>query len=148
MRAPGEGEERDRDEDCYRHARIFRARVRPDPLEAGRSNAANSAPMTDAADIILFTYSLIIVGLVLGAQMLYVGGIRRRSMRLGGKLVEQKQLLAAGAIFTSAGSLAAGVMIVELLSGAAGTDLRSFIIATVLIPVIVLSFTSREQRVA
>ena len=36
------------------------------------------ACMTPNADLILFSYSLVLVGFVTGLQMLYVGGLRKR----------------------------------------------------------------------
>jgi hypothetical protein len=102
--------------------------------------------MTDQADIILFTYSLILVGFVIGAQMLYAGGVRKRAMDLGGKIIQPKQLISAGAIFSSTGLLALMVMVAEILSGAAGTDIRPFLLATVIIPPVVLWFNSRGGR--
>jgi hypothetical protein len=102
--------------------------------------------MTDKADIILFTYSLIVVGFVIGAQMLYFGGVRKCAMDLGAKTIQPKQLISAGTIFASAGLLALMVMVAEILSGAAGTDLRPFIVATVVIPPVVLWFNGRAGR--
>jgi len=98
--------------------------------------------MTSNADIILFSYSLIVVGFVTGLQMWYIGGLRKRSMRLGGAPLKPQTLRAAGAVFSVAGGLAFAVMAVEILSGAAGTDIRAFIIATIVIPPIVLGYNA------
>ena len=103
--------------------------------------------MTSNADLILFSYSVVLVGLVTGLQMWYIGGIRKRSMRLGGAPLKEQTLRAAGAVFSIAGGLAFAVMAVEILSGAAGTDIRAFIIATIVIPPIVLAYNAwRDAR--
>jgi hypothetical protein len=98
--------------------------------------------MTSNADLILFSYSIVLVGFVTGLQMWYVGGVRKRSMRLGGAPLKASTLRAAGAVFSIAGGLAFAVMAVEILSGAAGTDIRAFIIATIVIPPIVLAYNA------
>ena len=102
--------------------------------------------MTPNADLILFTYSLVLVGLVTGLQMLYIGGLRNRAMRLGGAPLAPQTLRAAGAVFTIAGVLAFAVMAAEILSGAAGTDIRAFIIATVAIPPVILAYNAWRDR--
>ena len=102
--------------------------------------------MTDNADVILFTYSLVLVGLATGAQMLYYGALLRRPMTLGGAPIAPRQLLSAGAVFAIAGVLATAVMAAEILSGAAGTDLRSFILATVVIPLAVICYHAWRNR--
>lgn len=102
--------------------------------------------MTPNADLILFTYSLVLVGLVTGLQMWYVGGLRKRAMRLGGAPLKPQTLRAAGAVFTIAGALAFAVMAAEILSGAAGTDIRAFIIATAAIPPVVLAYNAWRDR--
>lgn len=98
--------------------------------------------MTPNADLILFSYSIVLVGFVTGLQMWYVGGLRNRAMRLGGAPLKAHTLRAAGAVFSIAGALAFTVMAVEILSGAAGTDIRAFIIATIVIPPIVLAYNA------
>jgi len=105
--------------------------------------------MTPNADLILFSYSLVLVGFVTGLQMWYVGGLRKRPMRLGGAPLRAQTLRAAGAVFSIAGVLAVTVMVAEVLSGAAGTDIRAFIIATIVIPPAVLGYNAwrdREER--
>ena len=102
--------------------------------------------MTSNADVILFTYSIVLVGLVTGAHMLYNGAVARRPMRLGGTPVAPQQLAAAGLVFTVAGALAFAVMVVEILSGAAGTDIRSFVIATIVVPPVVVAFNAWRDR--
>jgi hypothetical protein len=102
--------------------------------------------MAENADVILFTYSLVLVGLATGAQMLYYGGCRKRAMTLGGGPIAPRQLLAAGAVFAIAGTLATAVMAVEILSGAAGTDLRGFLLATVVIPPVVVLYNAWQNR--
>lgn len=103
--------------------------------------------MTPNADLILFSYSIVLVGLVTGLQMWYVGGLRKRAMRLGGAPLKAGTLRAAGAVFSIAGALAFAVMAVEILSGAAGTDIRAFIIATIVIPPIVFGYNAwRDAR--
>jgi hypothetical protein len=101
--------------------------------------------MTDKTDIFLFTYALIVVGFVAGLRMLYAGAIERHALLVGGKSIEPKQLVAVGSIFSSAGMLAVAVMIVEILSGAGGTVLWPFIVATVAIPPVVLFTFAREN---
>ena len=103
--------------------------------------------MTENSDIILFTYSLVLVGLATGAQMMYYGGLRKRPMVLGGDPISPKQLFSAGAVFAIAGALATAVMAAEILSGAAGTDLRGFLLATVVIPPAVLWYNASRNRV-
>jgi hypothetical protein len=98
--------------------------------------------------LFLFLYTLVLVGLVTGAQMLYVGAIARRPMRLGGNPLPPDRLVAAGSIFAVAGVLATAVMAVEILSGAAGTDIRGFIAATLLTPPIVVWYNMRRDRAA
>src|SRR5579864_876203 len=98
--------------------------------------------MTHNADVILFLYSVVLVGLATGAQMWYVGLVPKRPMRFGGAPVGPVQLRSAGAMMTVAGGLAFAVMAVEVLSGAAGTDIRVFIIATCSIPPVVVVFNA------
>ena len=104
--------------------------------------------MTHNADIILFTYAVVLVGLTTGLQMLYAGGLRRRSMHLGGPSIPSTQLVIVGAIFSVAGILAFAVMAAEILSGAAGTDVRAFIGATIVVPVVVAVFNAFRDRQA
>ncbi len=102
--------------------------------------------MAENADVILFTYSLVLVGLATGTQMLYYGGLLKRPMTLGGDPIPPRQLLSAGAVFAIAGALAIAVMAAEILSGAAGTDLRGFLLATVVIPPVVVWYNARHNR--
>ena len=102
--------------------------------------------MTQNADILLFAYAVIVVGLTTGLQMLYVGA-RNRSMSFagGGKpAILPAQLRIAGIVFSAFGIAMFAVMAVEVLSGAAGTNITAFIIATVAIPPIVLWYNSRS----
>lgn len=100
------------------------------------------------ADIVLFTYSLVLVGLTTGLQMLYFGVALNRPMRLGGDPIEPARLRSAGAIFAVAAVLAVAVMAVEILSGAAGTDIRIFIAATIVIPPVVALYNAWRNRAA
>ena len=95
--------------------------------------------MTGNADVILFTYSVVLVGITTGLQMLYFGA-RGRSLRLGGTPLAPAQLRSVGAIFSVTGALAFAVMAVEILSGAAGTDIWPFIGATFIVPAVVAVF--------
>lgn len=104
--------------------------------------------MAANADMVLFTYSLVLVGLVTGVQMLYVGSVLKQPMRLGGDPITPANLRSAGAIFAVAGALAIAVMAAEILSGAAGIDIRGFIIATLVIPPFVVWFNARRSRVS
>jgi len=114
--------------------------------EALPRRAANRDRMTRNADVILFLYSVVLVGLVTGVQMWYVGVVPKRPMRFGGEPIAPAQLRSAGAIMTVAGALAFAVMAVEVLSGAAGTDIRVFIIATCFIPPVVVVFNAWRDR--
>lgn len=87
-----------------------------------------------------------LAGLATAAQMLYFGAVLQQPMRLGGASIEPTRLRAAGAIMAMAGILAAAVMIAEILSGAAGTDLRAFFVATLLIPPVVTSYNAWRNR--
>ncbi len=101
--------------------------------------------MTQNSDILLFAYALIVVGLTIGLQMLYVG-TRDRSMYFAGREkppVLPKQLRVAGIVFSMFGVAMLAVMAVEVLSGAAGTNIVAFIIATVTIPPLVAWYNSR-----
>ncbi|HEY7993947.1 MAG TPA: hypothetical protein VID24_07055 [Candidatus Eremiobacteraceae bacterium] len=103
--------------------------------------------MTPNADLILFSYSLVLVGFVTGLQMWYVGGLRNRGMQLGGTPLSAPTLRAAGAVFSIAGVLAFMVTVAEVLSGAAGTDIRAFLVATIVIPPAVLAYNAwRDAR--
>ncbi len=102
--------------------------------------------MTGNADIILLTYSIVLVGVATGIQMLCVGALARRPMRLGGEPIPQQRLIISGTIFTVAGGLALCVMAVEILSGAAGTDIRAFIAATIIVPVVTALFNAWRDR--
>ena len=104
--------------------------------------------MTANADIVLFAYTVVLAGATTGAQMLYFGAVLRRSLRLGSVAIAPSQLRAAGTIFSVAGALAIAVMAVEVLSGAAGTDVRIFIAATLIVPPAVWIFNAlRNARV-
>jgi hypothetical protein len=119
------------------------------PRRAGTGRLAARCELravTANADIILFTYAIVLVGLATGIQMLYLGSVARRSMRLGGDAIAPDRLRTAGAIFTIAGILAFAVMAAEILSGAAGTDIRSFIAATVIVPVVTILFNAYRNR--
>ena len=101
--------------------------------------------MTNTADILLFAYAIVVVGLTIGVQMLYVGA-KGRSMYFAGRdkpPVLPAQLRIAGLIFSLFGVAAFAVMAVEVLSGAAGTNIIAFVIATVAIPPIVTWYNSR-----
>ncbi|HLJ83048.1 MAG TPA: hypothetical protein VKT51_02580 [Candidatus Eremiobacteraceae bacterium] len=101
--------------------------------------------MTPNSDILLFAYALIVVGLTIGLQMLYAG-TRGRSMYFAGREkapVLPSQLRVAGIVFSMFGVAMFAVMAVEVLSGAAGTNIVAFIIATVAIPPLVAWYNSR-----
>ena len=102
--------------------------------------------MTGNADVLLLAYTLILVGATTGAQMLYFFAVLRQPMRFASKTVAAQRLLSAGLIFSIAGVLALAVMAAEVLSGAAGTDLTAFMIATVIVPPAVLWLNARGQR--
>ncbi len=102
--------------------------------------------MTQNSDILLFAYALIVVGLTTGLQMIYVG-TRNRSMYFSGKekpAVLPAQLRVSGIVFSAFGIAMFAVMAVELLSGAAGTNIIAFIIATIAIPPIVAFYNARS----
>ncbi|HXW77280.1 MAG TPA: hypothetical protein VEJ20_07725 [Candidatus Eremiobacteraceae bacterium] len=101
--------------------------------------------MSANADILLFTYTLVLVGATTGLQMLYFGGVLHRPMRLGGAPIAPARLLAGGWIVSAAGVLAIAVSVVEILAGAAGADVRVFILATVAVPPIVLLANARSS---
>jgi len=101
--------------------------------------------MTANADIVLFAYTVVLAGATIGAQMLYFGAVLRRPLRLGSVAIEPKQLRAVGTIFCVAGALAIAVTAVEVLSGAAGTDVRIFIAATLIAPPAVWIFNAMRQ---
>ncbi|HKW44847.1 MAG TPA: hypothetical protein VJN22_04260 [Candidatus Eremiobacteraceae bacterium] len=101
--------------------------------------------MTPNTDILLFTYALIVVGLTIGAQMVYVGS-RGRAIYFAGRdkpPVLPVQLQQAGIVFTIVGVVSFAAMVVEILSGAAGTNIVPFIVATFVIPPIVLWYNAR-----
>lgn len=114
--------------------------------EALARRHAKRERMTHNADVMLFLYAVVLVGVVTGAQMWYVGVVVKQPMRFGGEPVAPAQLRAAGATMTVAGTLAFAVMAVEILSGAAGTDIRAFIIATCAIPPIVAGYNIWRNR--
>ena len=92
--------------------------------------------MTPNADILLFTYCLIVVGLTTGVQMVDAG-FRQRAMYFAGPAkppVLPMQLRQAGIIFTTVGVAMFAVMAVEILSGAAGTNIIAFIVSTLVFP--------------
>jgi hypothetical protein len=102
--------------------------------------------MTPNADILLFTYSLIVVGLTTGVQMIYAG-YKNRAMYFAGFAkppVLPMQLRQAGIIFTIVGVAMFAVMVVEILSGAAGTNIIAFIVSTIVIPPVVVWYNSRS----
>jgi hypothetical protein len=102
--------------------------------------------MTPNADILLFTYALIVVGLTTGLQMLYAG-YRNRAIYFAGRdkpPVLPPQLKQAGVVFAIVGVAMYAAMVVEILSGAAGTNIIAFIAATILIPPLVLWYNARS----
>jgi hypothetical protein len=102
--------------------------------------------MTPNADILLFTYALIVVGLTTGLQMLYAG-YRNRAIYFAGldkPPVLPPQLKQAGVVFAIVGVAMYAAMVVEILSGAAGTNIIAFIAATILIPPLVLWYNARS----
>jgi hypothetical protein len=102
--------------------------------------------MTANADILLFTYALVVVGLTTGVQMIYVG-YRERPMYFSGRdkpPVAPASLRQAGIIFSVVGVAMFAAMVVEILSGAAGTNIVAFIAATVVIPPVVVWYNSRS----
>jgi hypothetical protein len=104
--------------------------------------------MTANADILIFAYTLVLVGTATGLQMLYYG-MRDKAMNFGAAPVLPRQLKSAGMIFSVAGVLALAVTIVEILSGAAGTDVRAFVIATIVVPPVTLALNAlRTLRAA
>src|SRR4029077_6894610 len=103
--------------------------------------------MTPNADILLFTFALIVVGLTTGVQMLYAG-YRDRAMYFTGREkppVLAPQLRQAGIVFTLVGVAMFAAMAVEILSGAAGTNIISFIAAVVVIPPLVVWYNARTM---
>ena len=102
--------------------------------------------MTPNADILLFTYALIVVGLTTGVQMMYAG-YRDRAIYFAGRdkaPVLPQQLRQAGIVFAIVGTAMFAAMAVEILSGAAGTNILAFIAATVLIPPLVVWYNARS----
>jgi len=91
---------------------------------------------------------MVLVGVVTGAQMLYYGGVRKQAMRFNrdGDPIDPERLLPAGVIFLVVGILAVTVIAVEVLSGAAGTNITAFLIATIVVPPAVLLINARRQR--
>jgi hypothetical protein len=103
--------------------------------------------MTPNADILLFTFALVVVGLTTGLQMVYAG-YRERPMFFGGREkppVLPPQLRQAGIVFTLVGVAMFAAMAVEILSGAAGTNIVSFIAAIVVIPPLVVWYNARTM---
>jgi hypothetical protein len=101
--------------------------------------------MTPNADILLFTFALIVVGLTTGFQMMYAG-YRNRAIYFGGRdkpPVMPPQLRQAGVVFAIVGTAMFAAMAVEILSGAAGTNIFAFIAATVVIPPLVVWYNAR-----
>jgi hypothetical protein len=101
--------------------------------------------MTPNSDILLFAYAVIVVGLTTGLQMLYVG-TRDRAMYFAGREkapVLPAQLRVSGIVFSTFGVAMFAVMAVEVLSGAAGTNIVAFVIATVAIPPLVAWYNAR-----
>jgi hypothetical protein len=102
--------------------------------------------LTPNADILLFTYALIVVGLTTGLQMMYAG-YRNRVIYFAGRdkpPVLPQQLRQAGVVFAIVGIAMFAAMVVEILSGAAGTNIVAFIAATILIPPLVLWYNARS----
>ncbi|HEY7980355.1 MAG TPA: hypothetical protein VID19_02640 [Candidatus Eremiobacteraceae bacterium] len=102
--------------------------------------------MTPNADILLFTYALIVVGLTIGLQMMYAG-YRDRAIFFAGRNkppVLPPQLRQAGVVFAIVGTAMFAAMVVEILSGAAGTNIIAFIAATIVIPPLVLWYNARS----
>ena len=86
-----------------------------------------------------------VVGLTTGMQMIYVG-YRNRPMYFSGRdkpPVLPLQLRKAGIIFTIVGVAMFAAMIVEILSGAAGTNIIAFIVATAVIPPAIVWYNAR-----
>ncbi|HEY5094654.1 MAG TPA: hypothetical protein VII69_06055 [Candidatus Eremiobacteraceae bacterium] len=103
--------------------------------------------MTPNADILLFTYALVVVGLTTGAQMIYAGN-RDRAMYFSGRdkpPVTPPSLRQAGIIFSVVGVAMFAAMVVEILSGAAGTNIVAFIAATIIIPPVVVWYNSKTM---
>jgi hypothetical protein len=103
--------------------------------------------MTPNADILLFTFALVVVGLTTGLQMVYAG-YRERPMFFGGREkppVLPPQLRQAGIVFTLVGVAMFAAMAVEILSGAAGTNIVSFIAAIIVIPPLVVWYNARTM---
>jgi hypothetical protein len=102
--------------------------------------------MTPNADILLFTYALIVVGLTTGLQMMYAG-YQNRAIYFAGHdkpPVLPQQLRQAGIVFAIVGIAMFAAMVVEILSGAAGTNILAFIAATVVIPPLVVWYNARS----
>jgi hypothetical protein len=102
--------------------------------------------MTPNADILLFTYAMIVVGLTTGFQMVYVG-YRNRAIYFAGRdkaPVLPTQLRQAGIVFAIVGTAMFAAMAVEILSGAAGTNIFAFIASTIIIPPLVLWYNARS----
>ena len=102
--------------------------------------------MTPNADILLFTYALIVVGLTTGLQMMYAG-YRNRAIYFAGRdkpPVLPLQLRQAGVVFAIVGTAMLAAMVVEILSGAAGTNIIPFIAATIAIPPLVVWYNARS----
>ena len=102
--------------------------------------------MTPNADILLFTYALIVVGLTTGLQMMYAG-YQNRAIYFAGRdkqPVLPPQLRQAGVVFAIVGIAMFAAMVVEILSGAAGTNILAFIAATVIIPPLVVWYNARS----
>ena len=102
--------------------------------------------MTPNADILLFTYALVVVGLTTGLQMIYAGS-RDRAIYFAGRdkpPVLPPQLRQAGIVFAVVGIAMFAAMVVEILSGAAGTNIIAFIVATVVIPPLVVWYNARS----
>jgi hypothetical protein len=101
--------------------------------------------MSANADILLLAYSILLVGTATGMQMLYFACILKKAMSFGADPIGPDRLLPAGIIFSVAGLLAIAVAAVEILSGAAGVDIRPFGLATVVVPAATLWLNARRQ---
>lgn len=89
---------------------------------------------------------MVLVGATTGLQMLYYASVRKKPMNFGAGPIGAERLLPAGIIFTVAGLLAIAVAAVEILSGAAGTVIWPFMMATVVVPAATVWVNARRQK--